>query len=208
MIERAEQVLAQAQYLAPRYSVVVTNPPYMGSGNMSGAVSAWIKDAYPDEKQDLYARFIIRSDELVPTGGFIALITGDTWMTNKVFEKLRRRLLTKHAFLSFVHMHDVSNHPDIFGANTAFVLAKDARPDAIGTFVYLDAANSEAKAQHLRKAVRHRDDDRVFSRAELAVRRGSWCAYCIRCLRARATCSRQSTPNCRSYRDPRGSDDR
>ena len=162
VIERAEQVLAQAQYLAPRYSVVVTNPPYMGSGNMSGAVSSWIKDAYPDEKQDLYACFIIRSDELVPTGGFIALITGDTWMTNKVFEKLRRRLLAKHAFLSFVHMHDVSNHPDIFGANTAFVLAKDARPDAIGTFVYLDAANSEAKAQHLRKAVRHRDDDRVF----------------------------------------------
>lgn len=162
LIESAKRVVTQAEYLSPRYAVVVTNPPYMGSGNMSARVSSWIKDAYPDEKQDLYACFIVRSDELVRSGGLVALVTGDTWMTIKSFEKLRRRILTKHAFLSFVHMHDISNHPDIFGANTAFVLEKDGRPDTVGIFVHLDAANSEAKAQHLREAVQHRDVDRVF----------------------------------------------
>jgi hypothetical protein len=162
VIEWAERVVMQAEYLAQQYSVVVTNPPYMGSGNMSAAVSSWIKDAYPDEKQDLYGCFSIRSDELVASGGFVALVTGDTWMTIKSFEKLRRRLLAKNAFLSFVHMHDVSNHADVFGANTAFVMAKDARSDTIGTFVYLDATNSETKAQHLREAAQHRDGGRVF----------------------------------------------
>ena len=43
VIERAERVVMQAEYLARQYSVVVTNPPYMGSGNMSAAVSSWIK---------------------------------------------------------------------------------------------------------------------------------------------------------------------
>jgi hypothetical protein len=162
VIEWAERVVTQAEYLTPRYSVVVTNPPYMGSGNMSAAVSSWIKETYPDEKQDLYACFVVRSDELVRSGGYIALVTGDTWMTIKSFEKLRRRLLAKHAFLSFVHMHDVSNHPDIFGANTAFVVAKDGRSDTTGTYVYLDAASSETKAQHLREAVQGRSSERVF----------------------------------------------
>ena len=34
VLERAERVVLQAEYLSPRYSVVVANPPYMGSRNM------------------------------------------------------------------------------------------------------------------------------------------------------------------------------
>jgi hypothetical protein len=162
VIERAERVVMQAKYLSGQYSVVVANPPYMGSGNMSSEVTSWIREVYSEEKQDLYACFIVRSDDLVPSGGFIALVTGDTWMTIKSFEKLRRRVLGENAFLSLVHMRDASYHADTFGANTSFVLVKDGRPDSVGTFVYLDAANSETKAQHLRDAVRHPDSARVF----------------------------------------------
>ena len=158
----AERVVKQAQYLGPRYSVVVTNPPYMGSGNMSASVSSWIREAYPNEKQDLYACFVVRSDELVVSLGYIAMVTGDTWMTIKSFEKLRRHLLAHHAFLSFVHMHDVSNHPDIFGANTAFVIGKDGRPETVGTYVHLDATSTDVKAQHLRDAANGRAPERVF----------------------------------------------
>lgn len=158
----AGRVIVQAQYLVYKYSVVVMNPPYMGSGNMAGPVSSWIKKSYPDEKQDLYASFVVRSDNLVVPHGYIAMVTGDTWMTIKSFEKLRRRLLGNHAFLSFVHMHDVSNHSDIFGANTAFVIAKDGRPDTDGTYIYLDASSSEAKAQHLREAAAGQAPERVF----------------------------------------------
>lgn len=162
VIDWAERVVAQAEFLAPRYAVAVTNPPYMGSGNMSTTVSAWIKEGYPDEKQDLYACFVVRSDELVVSRGYIAMVTGDTWMTIKSFEKLRRRLLVDHAFLSFVHMHDVSNHPDIFGANTAFVIGKDESPDMVGTYVHLDASASDTKAKHLRDAARGQAPERVF----------------------------------------------
>ncbi len=162
VILKAEKVVAQSGYLTSKYSVVVANPPYMGGGNMSASVTAWIKAAYQDEKQDLYACFVARSDELVASRGYIAMVTGDTWMTIKSFERLRRRLLAHHAFLSFVHMHDVSNHPDIFGANTAFVLNKDGSPGTDGTYVYLDASSSEVKGQHLRDAAQGRAPERVF----------------------------------------------
>lgn len=162
VLHSAERIIVQSRYLAQKYSVVITNPPYMGNGNISAPIKSWIKENYPDEKQDLYACFITRSDELVRPFGYIAMITGDTWMTIKSFEKLRRKLLSQHAFLSFVHMHDVSNHPDIFGANTAFVISKDGHAETKGTYVYLDASSTEVKAQHLRDAVRGRAPERVF----------------------------------------------
>lgn len=161
-VTRAARVVAHAEYLAQKYSVVVTNPPYMGNGNLSAAVSGWIREAYPDERQDLYACFIARCDELAVGRGYIAMVTGDTWMTIKSFEKLRRELLANHAFATFVHMHDVSNHPDIFGANTAFVISKQGRPDTTGTYVYLDVLNTETKAQHLRDAMQGRAPERVY----------------------------------------------
>jgi len=161
-ITRAECVIGQAEYLVQKYAVVVTNPPYMGSRNLSVALSSWIKIAYPDEKQDLYACFVVRSGELTVSRGYTAMVTGDTWMTISSFEKLRRKLLAAHAFSSFVHMHDVSNHPDIFGANTAFVINKDGSPDTTGSYIYLDVSSSDAKAQHLREVVQGHGPDRVF----------------------------------------------
>ena len=43
-------------------------------------------------------------------------------------------------------MHDMSYHPDTFGANTAFVIDKDGRPDTTGAYIYLDASGTETKA--------------------------------------------------------------
>ena len=47
VLERAERVVEQAEYLTPRYSVVVANPPYMGSGNMGAAAGEFAKRDVP-----------------------------------------------------------------------------------------------------------------------------------------------------------------
>ena len=124
LFARACRVVLQAEYLSQRYSIVVANPPYMGSKNMAASLSAWVKDNYPDGKQDLYGCFVLRGTLLVREDGLVAMITGDTWMTIKTFVGFRKRLLENFTFRNFLHMHDVSNHPDMFGANAAFVLSK------------------------------------------------------------------------------------
>ena len=61
--DRARIAIRQAEYLSPKYSVVVANPPYMGSKQMNGLLSQFMKDTYPDSKSDLFAGFIERCTE-------------------------------------------------------------------------------------------------------------------------------------------------
>ncbi|MEO3939820.1 BREX-1 system adenine-specific DNA-methyltransferase PglX [Paenarthrobacter nicotinovorans] len=152
--DRAARVILQADYLSQRYSIVVANPPYMGSGNMGAKLSAWVKDTHPDEKQDLYACFVTRGSRLVRSHGLVAMITGDTWMTIKTFEGFRKKLFESHTFRGFLHLHDVSNHPDIFGANAAFVLSKGHTSRYQSMFVYLEPLSAEAKRTQLLEAIR------------------------------------------------------
>jgi hypothetical protein len=119
---RADKALRQAEYLSPRYFVVVANPPYLGSRNMGERLATFTKALHPMGRQNLYSYFVHRAIELIDPRGVVAMILGDTWMSNTKSEGFRRLLLDNHAFNSFVHLHDVSNHSDIFGANAAFVL--------------------------------------------------------------------------------------
>lgn len=160
--KRALRVIHQASILADRYAVTVMNPPYMGNLNLSADVSAFVKENFPDAKQDLYACFMVRGDLLTLPHGYTAMITGDTWMTIKSFENHRKNLLVNHAFLSFIHMRDISNHPDIFGANTAFVVVKDVDPNAVGTYFYLNDSKSKDKDLHLREAIQGNRPESVF----------------------------------------------
>ncbi|MGV0731539.1 Eco57I restriction-modification methylase domain-containing protein [Mycolicibacter sinensis] len=119
----------------------------------------FMKDEYPDVKQDLYGAFVVRGIELADRRGLLAIVIGDTWMSIKSFEAMRLQLVNGHAFDSFVHMRDVSNHPDIFGANAAFVLSMAGDRSRHAPFVRLTSLGSERKEQDLRVALVERTKD-------------------------------------------------
>ncbi len=144
-VELARRVLHQAMALSRRYAIVVANPPYMGSRNMTPVLSDFVKSNFPEGKQDLYGCFILRSVSLADGAGLVALVVGDTWMSIKAFEDLRSTVLLGHGISSFVHCADVSNHPDVFGANTAFVLDMAARPDLKASYFRLEPLGDEPK---------------------------------------------------------------
>ena len=87
-----QPLMEQARILVQRYDVVVTNPPYMGSSGMNDRLSAYVKDAYPDSKSDLFAVFIERCGEMLNATGYQAMITQHAWMFLSSYEKLRSSL--------------------------------------------------------------------------------------------------------------------
>ncbi|NOJ60007.1 BREX-1 system adenine-specific DNA-methyltransferase PglX [Arthrobacter sp. 260] len=178
-LELARKTVAQAKALSRKYSVAAANPPYMGSKNMDGRLADFVKGAYPHGKQDLYACFVLRAMDFVLHGGFVAKIIGDTWMSIGSFKDLRSDILTGHSFDSFVHLHDVSNHPDIFGANAAFVLSMTNSPGRRAPFVRLTTLNEEEKRLRLIKAINDPDCEWRFtaSSEDFAKAPGSPIAY-------------------------------
>ena len=120
--ECADEVFAQTRYLARKYTAVVANPPYMGAKNMSAELKQFVQDRYEDGKADLYGCFYVRFLKFAMEYGLEGMVLGDTWMFIKTFEEMRKDLIKKRRIESFLHIRDITNHPDIFGANAAFII--------------------------------------------------------------------------------------
>lgn len=149
-------VLRMAEYLGPRYHVVVANPPYMGGKGMNGRLSAWAKENYPSSKSDLFAMFIERNLDMALPGGAVAMITMQSWMFLSSFEALRSRILNQNTILSMAHL-GARAFDSIGGevvSTTAFVLENAHKPDYRGAYLRLVDGNSEAeKMEILVKAI-------------------------------------------------------
>lgn len=156
VIQRAECVLAQAENLTPRYSVMVTNPPYMGSRNMQAALKLELEHAYPDAKSDLYSAFIVRGLGLLASGGVLAMITMQSWMFLKSYENLRRHLLSRGRISSMLHLG--ARAFDAIGgevvSTTAFTISEGRNQEQRGVFVRLVDLNSElTKSDEAKRAI-------------------------------------------------------
>lgn len=103
-IERAHRLVYQAEFLLPRYGVVVANPPYMGSSNMGPLLAGFAREKYPAAKSDLMTMFIERAASLVPEGGVFAMITLASWMFNQDAANFRKDLLGRSTISSLLHL--------------------------------------------------------------------------------------------------------
>ncbi|WP_292018858.1 BREX-1 system adenine-specific DNA-methyltransferase PglX [Megasphaera sp. UBA4382] len=95
MADKMPKLISQAKLLSRKYDVVVTNPPYMGSGGMDAKLSKYVKDNYPDSKSDLFAVFIEQCGAMIKPNGYQAMITQHAWMFLSSYEKLREKVLQK-----------------------------------------------------------------------------------------------------------------
>ncbi len=127
-----------AEVMAQQYDVVVTNPPYMGSGNMDARLSEYVKKHYPDSKSDLFAVFIERCGQMADKNCYQAMITQHAWMFLSSFEKLRAKLLLKDT-VNMAHLGPRA-FEEIGGEvvqTTSFVMRNSHIADDKGTYCRL-----------------------------------------------------------------------
>lgn len=138
-LDWARQVIRQAEYLSPRYYVMVANPPYMGSKNLKPEIAEWSKRVWPTSRYDLFAMFIERGLEFVQLNGLVAMITMQSWMFLSAFAPLRSMLLRQRTLLSLVHL-GTGAFDGMSGevvSTAAFVLSSVHRAKTAGDYVRL-----------------------------------------------------------------------
>ncbi|MEY8367762.1 BREX-1 system adenine-specific DNA-methyltransferase PglX [Anaerovoracaceae bacterium 42-11] len=96
-------IIMQGEILSRKFDSVITNPPYMGGSGMDAKLSKYVKDHYPDSKNDLFAVFIERCKEMTAVNRFQAMITQHAWMFLSSYEKLRGKLLSVDT-INMVHL--------------------------------------------------------------------------------------------------------
>lgn len=75
--------------LGRHYDVVAANPPYMGSKNMGAELKQYVHRHFKPGKRDLYAAFILRALNLTTQCGACAILTQQSWLSNRYFRDLR-----------------------------------------------------------------------------------------------------------------------
>ena len=103
-VQATDALLTQAEMLAEKYDVVVTNPPYMGGNGMDDTLSSYVKEFYPDVKYDLFSCFIERGFQLLKEFGLSSMITMESWMFLSSFEKMRQSIIQNKTIRNMVHM--------------------------------------------------------------------------------------------------------
>ncbi len=164
--EKVLRVLQQADYLNPKYHVVIANPPYMGGGGMNGRLKAWVKDNYPASKADLFTMFMERALALTVKKGVMAMINMQSWMFLSAYENLRSRLISQASFLSMAHFGERA-FDTVGGAvvsTTAFVMENAANRSKESVYIRLvDGENELSKSTLLKDAAGRFQSELRFS---------------------------------------------
>lgn len=105
--------------MAQKYDVVVTNPPYMGSGGMDGKLLERVKTDYPDTKADMSTVMMEKSIDMSKVNGYLSMINIPVWMTLAGCERFREKLIKNNSLINMLHFGR-----GVFGSDfgsTAFV---------------------------------------------------------------------------------------
>ena len=95
-IERAvtaQGMARAAELLAGRYTLVITNVPYLARGKQGGTLRAFSERRHPTAKNDLATVFLERCLELCAEGGTTSLVLPQNWLFLTSYRKLREKLL-------------------------------------------------------------------------------------------------------------------
>ena len=162
----AGQGLALFDLLARRYDIVAANPPYMGSRNMGKGLKRFCVAHYAAGKRDLYSAFMLRCISLARPGGYVAMVTQQSWMFLRSFATLRAftskhggsgggNLLRTTSFEIFAHLGS-NAFPEISGevVNTVLFCLRNLppRPEQLSTTIRLVNAPTAVDKDRLLKS--------------------------------------------------------
>lgn len=102
VIPKMLRITKQASILSNQYTVVVTNPPYMGK--LEGNLKKFITNNYKDFSADLFATFVRRNFEFTIQDGYIGFMTPNVWMFIKSYEKSRNYIIKNKSIVTLIQL--------------------------------------------------------------------------------------------------------
>ena len=118
-----EPLMAQAEILSKKFTIAVTNPPYMN--RYDAKLKSYVNDYYPDEKSDLAIVFVSQCLNLAEDNGIAALVNIESWMFLKFTQAFRSKILEKYSISDMIHLGNGA-FSDVVVSTTAFVINKKA----------------------------------------------------------------------------------
>ncbi len=143
----AAGMVKAADMLASKYTLVITNVPYLGRGKQSESLKVHIDKYYPEGKADLATAFIMRCLEFCAPRCSVAVVTPQNWYFLPAYRSLRERLLRDSEFNLVVRLGaNAFRDMNFWAATTALNVLTATAPSAGTWVVGIDASRSKEHA--------------------------------------------------------------
>lgn len=137
----AAGMVKAAALLANKFTLVVTNVPYLGRGKQNSVLADFCEKHHADSKADLSTTFVDRCLRFCEPGGSTALVTPQNWMFLTSYKKFRRRLLTSETWRLLVNLGpNAFKDMNWWAATTALSIITVGNPSMDETLMGLDTS--------------------------------------------------------------------
>jgi N-6 DNA Methylase len=151
----AEGAARAARLLVGKYTLVITNVPYLKRSKQHDTLQQFCDVHYQDSKMDLATAFIERCRQIVRSEGTYAVVTPENWRYLGSYTKLRKYLLADQEFNMIVNLGPKSFQTPMYDFNIGFSILTDRKPDIEGMIAGIEASRPKTvqeKASCLIKA--------------------------------------------------------
>lgn len=138
------KLIEQAKILSRKYTVVCTNPPYMGK--YEGHLKDFIIDKYKPYSGDLFSVFMFRNFGFCDKNGYSAFMTPNVWMFIKTYESLRDYILNNKGIVTLIQMAKGAFFKEATVDICSFVL-KNTSYDEAGQYIRLEDFKGDMNVQ-------------------------------------------------------------
>lgn len=137
--ESAQVFVRLAQVLGQKYDQVVSNPPYIGIGNLGEPLKSYIMQEYVDYKNDLFSVFIAKFGKCLKEGNTLSFMTPFTWMFLSNYILLRQYLISNFSINSLVKPEYHAFFDSAFVPICAFSITKGKYNSYKGLYIDLSS---------------------------------------------------------------------
>lgn len=168
MAVAAQGMAKAAELLARRFTLAVTNVPFLGRGKQSDELKNHIENCYADAKADLATAMLRRILDLLSDGGSLTAVTPQNWLFLGSYSSLRKRILDTTR-LNIIAALGPRAFETISGevVNTALISISQVRPNSRYVFSGIDA-NSASDSSSKGHVLKHGPIEAPTQKGQLA----------------------------------------
>ena len=130
-----------AEILMGRYTLVVTNVPFLARGKQGERLRAFAEDQHSDAKGDIATVFVSRIFRWLGDHGTQAVVTPQNWLFLTTYRKLRERLLKEKTWNVVARLGIKAFDTPMWDFNVALLILSAERPSPDSQMAGLDVSS-------------------------------------------------------------------
>ena len=145
-VQRADYLL---EPLGRDFDVVVGNPPYVRTEQLSPALQAEYRRRFATifDRADLYVAFIERSLQLLSPTGVLSFVCADRWILNRYGAPLRELVTSSFELRTYVDLHNASPfEAQVIAYPSIFAIAREKLRGSTRVVTMAEASTTECLA--------------------------------------------------------------